>query len=93
MSVLKPDRVIQRIFTRLGLVNSTASEEDFVAKGRKFGQATGHPIRYIDIVFAAYGQVQTLEVGLDHGICLKDRPFFSLCGVTAYCNQFKQDRA
>ena len=47
MPVLKPDRVIKRIFTRLGLVNGTASEEDCVAAGHKFVEATGHPIRYI----------------------------------------------
>jgi DNA-3-methyladenine glycosylase I len=91
MPVLKPDRVIQRIFTRLGLVDSAATEEDFVAVGQQFVKATGHPIRYIDIAFVAYGQVQTVEVGLDHGICLKERPFCSLCGVTQYCHQFKPD--
>ena len=47
MPVLKPDRVIKRIFTRLGLMGKNADDFSFTVEGRKFATATGHPIRYI----------------------------------------------
>jgi DNA-3-methyladenine glycosylase I len=90
MPVLKPDRVIRRIFSRLRLVKD-ASEIDrrlteVVRQGKKFAQATGHPIRYIDIVFAAHGQLKGEESkGLSQGICLEDRPRCSICGVRGRC--------
>ena len=59
LPVLKPDRVICRIFQRLGLIESKEQLLKTVIQGRKFAQATGHPIRYIDIVFVAYGQVES----------------------------------
>ena len=85
LPVLKPDRVMCRIFTRLGLLENEDQLLKAVLQGRKFAEATGHPIRYIDIVFVAYGQVQSLEFGLDHGVCLKT-PRCSECGVQRYCN-------
>lgn len=88
--VLKPDRVIERIFKRLALVENTLANESLylslIQEGRKFAEATGHPIRYIDVVFVIYGQDQTKEVGLEHGICLDKRPSCSLCGVAEYCS-------
>lgn len=92
MPVLKPDRVIQRIFTRLGLVDDRATEEDFVREGLKFAEATGFPIRYIDIVFVGYGQVQTSDIGVERGVCLSSNPTCSICGVTTYCQYFNSSR-
>ncbi len=86
MPVIKPDRVICRIFTRLGLIESEEQLLKTVIQGRKFAEATGHPIRYIDIVFVAYGQVQSREYGLENGICLEQNPLCSICGVMEYCN-------
>lgn len=92
MPVLKPDRVIRRIFYRLGLIESEEETEVFllnaVAEGHKFVQVTGLPIRYIDIIFVAYGQVKSEEFGIEHGICLKDNPNCNLCDVTGYCHYF-----
>jgi DNA-3-methyladenine glycosylase I len=62
LPVLKPDRVICRIFQRLGLIESEEQLLKAVIQGRKFAQVTGHPIRYIDIVFVAYGQVRSQRV-------------------------------
>ncbi|MCP4542067.1 MAG: DNA-3-methyladenine glycosylase I [Chloroflexi bacterium] len=90
LPVLKPDRVITRIFHRLGLVESEKQLLKAVIQGRKFARATGHPIRYIDIVFVAYGQVQSTEFGLKRGICLKNNPACLLCGVQIYCQYFAQ---
>jgi len=96
MPVLKPDRVISRIFYRLGLIDNESESEDqllkAIAVGRNFVQATGHPIRYIDIVFVAYGQVNSTGEGVQQGICLKDKPKCDICGVTKYCQYFRKQQ-
>jgi DNA-3-methyladenine glycosylase I len=92
MPVLKPDRVIRRIFTRLGLMGDNPSDFSFTEEGRKFATATGYPIRYIDIVFVCYGQVKSPEVGLEHGICLEKNPRCSMCGLTGHCDYYSQPR-
>jgi DNA-3-methyladenine glycosylase I len=89
MRVLKPDRVVCRIFQRLGLIESEEQFLKTVIQGRKFADATGHPIRYIDIVFAAYGQVKSEDLGIEKGICLKDNPECPICGARNYCGFLK----
>ena len=91
LPVLKPDRVICRIFQRLGFTESDTQLLKTVIQGRKFAQATGHPIRYIDIVFVAYGQVKSLGFGLASGICLKRNPLCTICNVTDYCNYYAKN--
>lgn len=93
LPVLKPDRVIVRIFTRLGLVKRDASPSEVIEQGKKFAEVTGHPIRYIDLVLVAYGQVQTRELGIEKGICLEANPSCSKCGVSQYCDYHAQDQA
>jgi len=88
MPVLKPDRVICRIFRRLGLIENEQQLLKTVIQGRKFADATEHPIRYIDIVFVAYGQVQSLKFGLEKGICLEKKPLCNLCGAKEICNYY-----
>jgi DNA-3-methyladenine glycosylase I len=88
MPVLKPDRVICRIFHRLGLIESEGQLCETIAEGRKFAEATGWPIRYIDFVFVVYGQAQTEEVGIDRGICLK-KPRCHECGVREFCRWYQ----
>jgi DNA-3-methyladenine glycosylase I len=84
MPVLKPDRVICRIFQRLGLIEHKGQLLKTVIQGKKFADATGWPIRYIDIVFVAYGQAANTEFGMNRGICLKE-PRCEHCGVTQHC--------
>ncbi len=91
LSVLKPDRVVCRIFQRLGFIESDTQLLKTVIQGRKFAQATGYPIRYIDIVFVAYGQVKSLGFGLASGICLKRNPLCTICSVTDYCNYYAEN--
>ena len=43
MPVLKPDRVICRIFQRLGLIRSTEHTLDAIDQGRRFADVTGDP--------------------------------------------------
>lgn len=90
LPVLKPDRVICRIFKRLGLIRSTDLTLRAVVEGRTFAQATGHPIRYVDIVFAAYGQVKSEGLGIKRGICVKNSPACQICGLRDYCEYYKQ---
>lgn len=87
MPVLKPDRVICRIFERLGLIENNSQLLKTIIHGRKFSEATRLPIRYIDIVFAAYGQAQSKEFGIDKGICLK-KPRCNLCEASNYCHYY-----
>ena len=93
--VLKPDLVLSRIFYRLGLTKSERVKndddaEEVVEQGRRFASATGHPIRYIDIVFVLYGQVREIDFGLERGICLGDRPRCDLCQITSDCRYFTE---
>jgi DNA-3-methyladenine glycosylase I len=83
--VIKPDRVICRIFQRLGLIDNEGQLLKTVIQGRKFAEATGQPIRYIDIIFVAYGQMQSKEFGIEHGICLEKNPACSLCDAKRFC--------
>jgi len=92
MPVLKPDRVICRIFQRLGLIENDGQLLKTVIQGRKFAEATGYPIRYIDIVFVAYGQAQSLEFGIDRGICLKE-PRCAVCGLQEVCRWYQLNKA
>lgn len=86
LPVLKPDRVICRIFKRLGLIEDETQLLKTIIQGRKFAEATKLPIRYIDKVFVAYGQIQTLDLGINKGICLKSKPSCSQCTITEFCN-------
>lgn len=84
LPVLKPDRVMCRIFERLGLLENQEQLLKTVIQGRKFAAATGFPIRYIDIVFVAYGQVKSEEIGINEGICLT-KPRCSECRIQDHC--------
>ena len=93
LPVLKPDLAVSRIFCRLRLIDNESQSEDQIWKavdaGRKFVQATGYPIRYIDFVFAAYGQVKATGDGLQQGICLGENPRCEICGVFDRCGYFE----
>jgi len=84
LPVLKPDRVMCRIFERLGLLENRKQLLKAVIQGRKFAAATGLPIRYIDIVFVAYGQVKSENFDIRKGICL-EKPRCSECRIQKYC--------
>ena len=93
MRVLKPDRVLIRIFKRLELLDSGADDDhlidEAVQQGRGFAAATHHPIRYIDIVFVVYGQMEAKELGIK-GICLERNPRCSICGAKGFCGYYRQ---
>jgi DNA-3-methyladenine glycosylase I len=92
LPVLKPDRAVTRIFFRLGLIDNEHDDETqrlkAIQAGHRFAQAVNEPIRYIDIVFASYGQVNTSGKVLQQGICLKNGPRCTICELQAYCKYF-----
>lgn len=91
-NVLKPDRVISRIFKRLGLIDNEKKLLQTVEQGREFAKHTGYPIRYIDIIFVKLGQMGESEMfGLEDGICLEKSPKCMICLLKEYCNYYKQN--
>ena len=88
LPVLKPDRVICRIFKRLGLIDDEKSFLSTVYQGRNFAEATGHPIRYIDIVLVCYGQVSNIAIGIENGICTEINPNCNDCNLRNQCNYY-----
>jgi len=89
LNVLKPDRVICRIFERLGLIENKNNIGKAIEVGKKIAVATNYPIRYIDICFVKYGQMGEDEYfGLTDGICLERNPKCSICGVKEYCRYY-----
>lgn len=91
MPVIKPDRVVCRIFHRLGFIESDQQFLKAVIQGRKFAQATGHPTRYIDIVFAVYGQEKSKQFGLEKGICLEESPACVICAAQNNCDYYTRN--
>ncbi|MCZ3366532.1 MULTISPECIES: DNA-3-methyladenine glycosylase I [Methanobacterium] len=85
---LKPDRVIRRIFRRIGLIKYDDQLFETVIQGRKMSEETGLPIRYIDIILVKYGQMGRDDTfGLKDGICLEKNPKCELCGIRKYCEE------
>jgi DNA-3-methyladenine glycosylase I len=83
LQVIKPDRVIARIFMRLGLIESERQLLKTVILGRKFAESTQKPIRYIDIILVKFGQQGQDEV------CLTVNPKCNLCYLIDKCNFYK----
>lgn len=86
LNVLKPDRVISRIFNRLGLIEDENDLLGTVKVGRAFSAATKLPIRYIDIIFVTYGQLNQEKLEC---ICSEKNPKCQKCGVKIYCHYAK----
>lgn len=87
LNVLKPDRVMMRIFSRLGLISNEKDFKGAVLMGRAFSKATGLPIRYIDVIFVMYGQ---LNQEMITSICTEENPKCHLCGASGFCDFFSK---
>ena len=85
LPVLKPDRALCRVFYRLGLIENEDSTEDAIYVGRRISKAIGQPIRYVDRVFVAHGQVESPELGILRGVCLKNHPACDECALLRFC--------
>lgn len=86
LNVLKPDRVILRIFYRLGFLDNKNDLFGAVKTGRAFSRALNIPIRYIDIIFVTYGQLNQAKLEC---ICSEKTPKCLKCGANKYCNYNK----
>lgn len=89
LPVLKPDRVVCRLFHRLGLIDNQTQLLKTVLQGRRFAHVTGLPIRYIDAVLVAFGQVSAKDLGVRRGICL-DQPRCGVCPVREHCQHLRE---
>jgi DNA-3-methyladenine glycosylase I len=73
----------EQFFKRLGLVYDDSELINAVRIGQEFAAATGHAIRYIDIVLVSCGQ---MEIGSGNtGICLEKNPKCRLCEAQVFC--------
>jgi DNA-3-methyladenine glycosylase I len=84
--VLKPDRVILRLFKRIGMIESHRQLLKAIVHGQNFAKATNLPIRYIDTMLVKYGQKgKSRMFGLENGICLEKQPFCTKCTLFDDC--------
>lgn len=94
MPVAKPDRVLQRIFYRLGLTADPhikrQSDEltehlwNVVQHAQAFANASAKSIRCVDITFMGLGQEKIVEFGLE-GTCLESQPKCHRCQAVEFC--------
>jgi DNA-3-methyladenine glycosylase I len=83
---IKPDRVIMRVFTRLGLVANETCLDDARLVCNRFVEETGYSHRYVDIVIVKLGHIEDdLDIGLPQGICLEKEPGCGKCLVKPRC--------
>jgi DNA-3-methyladenine glycosylase I len=97
--LVKPDIVLARVFSRLRLVNGLPNplhpdpqkltDEQLwqiVRVGQQIAKSTQLPIRYVDLVFAVFGQMEGQDPeGLPQGICLDEKPKCCRCEVRDFC--------
>jgi DNA-3-methyladenine glycosylase I len=88
LTVLKPDRVVCRVFYRLGIIKREDQLMTAVLQGRMIAKVTGYSVRYVDTLFVAHGQDRVPDLGIEHGICSESNPECSQCQLTAHCLYF-----
>ncbi|MDY0302518.1 MAG: DNA-3-methyladenine glycosylase I [Candidatus Moranbacteria bacterium] len=92
LNVIKPDRVIIRIFKRLSLIEHDKDILKAIEIGRQMSKSTGYPIRYIDVILVLYGQLNHLGIV---SICTEVNPKCELCKLKQNCSYYmsKEERA
>ena len=86
--ILKPDRVVRRVMSRLGWLTDDADDGEIISVGLSLAEETGEPIRYIDIVLVYHGQVSIKAMGIEQGICVENNPRCDDCGVAYACQYY-----
>jgi len=94
LPVAKPDRVLRRVFHRLGLTADPHLKREsdeltehlwsVVQEARAFAKAAAKNIRLVDITFMGFGQEEIVEFGLE-GTCLEDHPKCHQCQAVEFC--------
>lgn len=83
---VKPDRVLLRVFSRLGLIDSEADLEGARRVGDRIARETGYSHRFVDIVLVKFGQVgDEFDLGIGTGLCLEQNPRCEKCLVRQHC--------
>jgi len=95
MPVLKPDRVVLRVLSRLDLVSDKKATEatirEAVGIGQGLSEATGKSIREIDIKLVSLGLEDGNEdFGVHKGICVEEHPRCNLCLLKDECAHFSK---
>jgi DNA-3-methyladenine glycosylase I len=85
LPALKPDRVVCRVFYRLGIIKNKDQLLTAVLQGRTIAKITGNSVRYIDRLFVAHGQDKSVDLGIERGICSESTPKCDLCQVKSHC--------
>ena len=85
-NTIKPDLVIMREFTRLGLVKDETCIDEARHVCNHIAEETGLSHRYVDIVLVKLGHMgDDLDIGLTKGICLERNPQCNQCRLLKYC--------
>ena len=84
---IKPDSVLGRIFSRLGLIDDASDIEEISRCGDQIARVTGHRHQRIDLVMVKFGAEGASEIfNLDDGICRKNKPDCGSCLVQQHCS-------
>ncbi len=89
LPVLKPDRVVLRVFTRLGIIPSEDHQLAAVMAGRHLATGMNEPIRFFDALVMAFGQESFPEFGIRRGICL-GTPRCDACTLHEHCHYYAE---
>jgi DNA-3-methyladenine glycosylase I len=89
LPVLKPDSVVCRVFTRLGIIPSEDHQMAAVLAGRGHAVDMGEPIRFFDSLLVAFGQESFPEFGIEQGICLTN-PRCEVCTLHEHCHYYAE---
>ena len=84
---IKPDSVIERIFSRLGLVEDKDNIEEISRVGDQIARITGHTHQRIDLVLVKFGAEGASDLfNLVDGICRETNPDCGNCFVKQHCS-------
>jgi DNA-3-methyladenine glycosylase I len=85
-NTIKPDLVIMREFTRLGLVKDETCIDEARRVCNHVAEETGLSHRYVDIVLVKLGHMgDDLDIGFPKGICLERNPQCNQCLLLNHC--------
>lgn len=89
LNVVKPDRVLNRVFNRIGLISNDNENEKIIKICQEISKSTNEPIRYIDLIFVLFGQIDKKpEFCLNNGICLNKNPRCEKCQINNLCKYY-----
>jgi len=92
LETIKPDRVICRIFYRIGLVLDQNNIQQVRKVATRISNVTGLSSERIDIVLVKYGAKGDSDMlGTSNGICKSTKPLCSQCSISLFCKKVGVD--